>query len=80
MDLRRHKETQHTDLRPLIERNLGKVEFMAAAAAAAAAAGNAEHSLAGNGALNGSLGAASAASALNAQLTTMNCQKVSLLV
>ncbi|XP_023294802.2 zinc finger protein sens [Lucilia cuprina] len=80
VDLRRHKETQHTNLGPLIERNMGKVEFLAAAAASAAAvaADGASHMQNGMGAA--SSGPPNGNAALNAQLTAMNCQKVSLLV
>lgn len=82
VDLRRHKETQHTNLGPLIERNMGKVEFLAAAAASAAAvaADGVSHMQNGSGLGSSSTGPPNANAALNAQLTAMNCQKVSLLV
>ncbi|TMW45182.1 hypothetical protein DOY81_009738, partial [Sarcophaga bullata] len=82
VDLRRHKETQHTNLGPLIERNMGKVEFLAAAAASAAAVASENNSHMQNGGLvaTSSSGPPNSNAALNAQLTAMNCQKVSLLV
>ncbi|XP_065357481.1 zinc finger protein sens [Calliphora vicina] len=82
VDLRRHKETQHTNLGPLIERNMGKVEFLAAAAASAAAvaADGGSHMQNGGGMATASTGPPNGNAALNAQLTAMNCQKVSLLV
>lgn len=83
VDLRRHKETQHTNLGPLIERNMGKVEFLAAAAASAAqaAGGDTSHMVQnGMGMSATSSGPPTTNAALNAQLTAMNCQKVSLLV
>lgn len=84
VDLRRHKETQHTNLGPLIERNMGKVEFLAAAAASAAAvaadAGSHMQNGGGGGLVSNSTGPPTTNAVLNAQLTAMNCQKVSLLV
>lgn len=88
VDLRRHKETQHTDLRV----HLGKVDFMSAAAAAAASVELNAVAAAGAGAGAGTLPGAgpggvspvnqapSATGGGAPPMGTLNCQKVSLLV
>lgn len=74
VDLRRHKETQHTDLRV----HLGKVDFMSAAAAAAEL-GAGPGPGPGIGLPISTQTAPSAPVNASTPVSSMNCQKVSLL-